>query len=161
MSEITGMKPINLLIVANTPSDNTQKIANAVYAGAIHPDIDDVNCQLLQPLAATPQDVLKCDGIIIGTTENFGYMSGQIKDFFERIYYPCLETKQGLPYALYIRAGKDGSGTLRAVHSITQGLRWREVQAPTLMSGQYQDSFLQSCSLLGTTMAAGLSSNIF
>ena len=61
------------------------------------------------------QDVLTANAVIIGTTENFGYMSGLIKDFFERIYYPCLEKTQALPWALYVRAGKDGAGALRAV----------------------------------------------
>ena len=60
------------------------------------------------------QDVLTANAVIIGTTENFGYMSGLIKDFFERIYYPCLEKTQALPWALYVRAGKDGAGALRA-----------------------------------------------
>lgn len=155
------MKPINLLIVANTPSPNTTKIAQAVQAGTIHPDIDNVDAQLINPLIATAHDVMACDGIIIGTTENFGYMSGQIKDFFERIYYPCLEKKQGLPYALYIRAGKDGTGTLRSITAITQGLQWREVQAPTILLGEYKESFLTTCHELGATMAAGLSANIF
>lgn len=143
------------------PSANTQRLGQAVLDGARHPDIDGVTSVLLPPLSATSQDVLSSQGIIIGTTENFGYMSGQIKDFFERIYYPCLEQTQGLPYALYIRAGKDGTGTQRAVTAITQGLRWRQVQPPTILQGNFNDNFITQCQELGTTLAAGLSANIY
>ena len=111
-----------LLIVANMPSANTRLLADAVLRGANHPDVEGVTPVLKSPREADADAVLSCDGIIIGTTENFAYMSGLIKDFFERIYYPCLEKKQGLPYALYIRAGSDGTGTQLAIDKIITGL---------------------------------------
>lgn len=152
----------NLLIVANTPSPNTQRLADAVCAGAAE-GAEDGNPAIIfkTPLAATADDVLAANGVIIGTTENFGYMSGQIKDFFERVYYPCLEKTEALPWALYIRAGRDGTGTNRAVHAIVGGMRWREVQEPLLLVGAHQESFIQSCHELGMALAAGINLNIF
>uniref|UniRef100_UPI003569BB32 flavodoxin family protein n=1 Tax=Neptunomonas sp. TaxID=1971898 RepID=UPI003569BB32 len=97
-----------LLIVAHAPSENTRLMAEAVLKGAQHPDIEQVHARWVPPLEATPEDVLACDAIIMGTTENLAYMSGALKDFFDRCYYPCLEAKQGLPCALYVRAGNDG-----------------------------------------------------
>ena len=79
-----------LLIVANTPSENTRAMAEAALRGAKHPNIETVETTFLPPLDAGVSDVLRADGIILGTTENFGYMSGSLKDFFDRIYYPCL-----------------------------------------------------------------------
>jgi multimeric flavodoxin WrbA len=150
-----------LLIVAHAPSDNTQLMAEAVLKGAQHPDIEQVQTRWVQPLVATPEDVLSCDGIIMGTTENLGYMSGALKDFFDRCYYPCLEVKQGLPCALYVRAGNDGTGTCRAVQSICTGLRWNWIQAPLVCRGDWQALFLEQCEELGMTMAAGLDVGIF
>ena len=79
-------------------------------------------------LAASAEDVLASDAIIIGTPENFGYMSGALKVFFENIYYPCLEQTQGLAYGLFIRAGNDGQGALlRSSASLpaSPGVNWR------------------------------------
>ena len=110
------MDPKQLLIVAHAPSDNTRAMRDAVLAGAQVPEIQGVAVTLKAPLQAGPDDVLRADAIVLGTTENLGYMSGALKDFFDRVYYPCLEEKQGLPDALYIRAGHDGTGTRRGDH---------------------------------------------
>ncbi len=99
-----------LLIVAHSPSINTRVLSEAVQRGAEHEDIESVTCIVKTPFDAGPTDILDCDGIVLGTTENLGTMSGALKDFFDRSYYGVLEEKQGLPCALYIRAGHDGTG---------------------------------------------------
>lgn len=150
------MKP--LLIVANTPSDNALVLRNAVQRGIEESAFPFV---VKPPLETTVSDVLSCSGIIIGTTENFGYMSGQIKDFFERIYYPCLESTEALPWALYVKAGLDGTGATRSVEKIVSGLKWRAVQDPLLLHGTFQEAFISDCEELGAGMAEGLKLGIF
>jgi len=153
--------PRQLLIVAHGPSDNTRRLRDAVLCGAKSAGPGDVEAKLLAPLEAGPEDVLAAQAVVLGTTENLGYMSGALKDFFDRIYYPCLERTQGLPYALYIRARHDGTGTRRAVESITTGLRWRAVQEPLLCRGEFREDFVAACEELGQLMAAGLDAGIF
>ncbi len=151
----------NLLIVANCPSENTRKLRQAVCEGARHKDIQGVEIRVFDPLEAGPEEVLWADGIILGTTENFGYMSGLIKDFLERIYYPCLEKTQGLPVAVYVKGGLDGQGAKTSVERILTGLKWKSVQPTLVLKGEYQDEFPTRCQELGTLMAAGLESGIF
>ena len=151
----------NLLIVAHIPSDNTRALRDAVLRGASHDDIDGVSVRALTPFEAGPDDVRAADAIVLGTTENLGYMSGALKDFFDRTYYPVLEEKQGLPYALYIRAGHDGTGTRRGVETIITGLRWKEVQPPLICKGDYSPEFVAQCEGLGLAMAAGLEAGVF
>lgn len=153
--------PKQLLVVAHAPSENTVRLRDAVVAGARHPDISGVAVSVRNPFETEAEHVLAADGIILGTTENLGYMSGALKDFFDRIYYPCLEEKQGLAYALYIRAGHDGTGTRRGVETIVTGLRWRAVQEPLVCRGDFQARFVEDCEMLGMAMAAGLEAGIF
>lgn len=150
-----------LLIVAHAPSPNTRRLVEAVMEGARHPEVSGVELIWKPPLEAGPEDVLAADAIILGTTENLGYMSGALKDFFDRSYYPVIEKKQGLPCALYIRAGLDGTGTRRAVQSIVTGLRWQWIQEPLVLKGDWQEVFAEQAKELGLTVAAGLEAGIF
>lgn len=72
----------NLLVVAHAPSPNTLRMLDAVLKGARHPDVEGVEVNFKPPLEAGPEDVLVADALILGTTENLGYMSGALKDFF-------------------------------------------------------------------------------
>lgn len=149
-----------LLIVAHAPSPNTQRLREAAERGARHPEIEAVEVIVKPPLTAEPDDVRACDAILLGTTENLGYMSGALKDFFDRCYYPVLEEKQGLPCALYIRAGHDGTGTRRAVEGIVTGLRWKWVQEPLILRGEWQENFEEQAEELGLYLAAGLEAGV-
>lgn len=155
------MSARQLLLVAHAPSDNTARLKDAVLRGASAETIENVQVRWVAPLDATPEDVLQADAIILGTTENLGYMSGAMKDFFDRCYYPVLERKQGLPCALYIRAGHDGTGTRRAIETIVTGLRWSWAQDPLVLRGEWQPGFIDQAEELGLYMAAGLDSGIF
>jgi multimeric flavodoxin WrbA len=146
-----------LLIVSHVPSDNTRQLTDWVASGA---GSGQVEVELSQPLQTGAQQVLNADGLILGTTENFGYMSGAMKDFFDRIYYPCLDNTRGLPYALFIRAGQDGQGAKTSIERIVTGLGWRAVQEPLVCKGELTQ-FEEPCKQLGELMALGLEQEIF
>ena len=150
-----------LLIVGHVPSPNTLRLRDAVVEGAKSDPDQTIEIEALSPFDTTPDHVMAAGAIILGTTENLGYMSGALKDFFDRCYYPCLEKTQGLAYCLYIRAGHDGTGTRRGVETIVTGLRWRAVQEPLICRGEWQDDFVGQCHDLGAAMAAGLDAGIF
>lgn len=124
-------------------------------------DLDRLSLRSLAPTQAQAGDVEWCDGLLLGTTENFGSMAGLSKDFLERIYYPCLESRQGLPLAMYIRAGQDGRGTRTQLEKITTGLRWRLISETLILRGEFQPAFERQVSELAMTLAAGLDAGIF
>ncbi len=149
-----------LLIVAHAPSPNTVRLREALLRGARHPDAATIEVQCAAPLETGPDAVRAAAAVLLSTPENLGYMSGAMKDFFDRIYYPCLEHTQGLPFALQVRAGQDGAGTCRAIDTITTGLRWRAVQPHLVCRGPFEEAFVGQCEELAATMAVGLAAGI-
>jgi multimeric flavodoxin WrbA len=110
-------------------------------------------------LQAGLDDLLWADGLLLGTPEHFGYMSGALKDFFDRTFYPAEGRTEGKPYALFVSAGHDGSGTVAAVTRIATGYRWHAIAAPVVVVGE--PSAEARCAELGATMAAGLAAGVF
>ena len=84
-----------LLIVAHAPSENTLSLRAAVERGARSET--GIEVVVVAPLQAGPDDVLAAQAVILGTTENLGYMSGALKDFFDRSYNPLLERRRACP----------------------------------------------------------------
>lgn len=150
-----------LLFLSHTPSVNTESLRDACLKGIQHPEINELELRSMDYISCSIDDVLWAEGIILGTTENFGGIAGLTKDFFERIYYPCLEKKQGTPVAIYIRAGLDGQGTKQGLERILTGLKWKLVHDILILHGAYQESFLKDVEDLGMNFSAGLDARIF
>jgi multimeric flavodoxin WrbA len=74
----------NVLVVYHSQSGNTEKLAQAVYRGACQ--TSETHTTLIKAFDATLQNLLDCQGVLFGTPENLGYMSGPIKDFFDRMF---------------------------------------------------------------------------
>ena len=150
-----------LLVLAHAPSPNLERLRQAVLSGARDPAIEGVEVVEAAPLQAGPDDVRRADAMLLVTPENLGYMSGALKDFFDRSFYALLDRTDALPYAALIRAGQDGTGTKRAIESICGGLKWKAVQEPLICRGEWQEAFEPRARELGATLAAGLEASIF
>ena len=156
------MAPKTLLLVTYAPSPNLAKLAaGALSAARDQSDARQLIVQSLSAFDAQPADVLAADGLLFGTNENLATMAGISKDFFDRCYYPLLEHKQGLPIAAYVRAGHDGTGTLRQLQTIITGLRWRWVAEPLVLHGAWRDDFVAQVEELSAGLAIGLEQGIF
>ena len=149
----------HLLFIAHAPSVNTRALRDVVVDGASQ--TMGVELVVRAPLKATTGDVLGCDGLILLTTENIGYMAGLTKDFFDRCYHDLLDQRPGLPVATLIRAGLDGTATKRALNGIYLGLGWRSVSELTVLHGAWNDDFIPVARDTGQAMAEGLSAGIF
>ena len=112
-------------------------MADAVIRGAQHPDVEGVEVRALSALEADADDLLWCDGFILGTPENFGYMSGAMKYVLDRVFYPCENKVSGKPWAMFVRAGNDGTGAISSIRRILTGLAVKEVQEPVLIAGDF------------------------
>ena len=110
---------------------------------------------------AKARDILKSDGIIFGTPANFGYMSGALKDFFDRSYYELEGKVDAVPYAIFVSASTDGTGAVDSIRRICRGLNLKEVQEPLVFTKKLSESDQQRVRDFGMTMAAGIDAGIF
>ncbi|NRA61287.1 MAG: flavodoxin family protein [Psychrobium sp.] len=149
-----------LLLVTHAPSPNTKRLVDSMRLAVKELSLNELNFDVKSCFDTTPEHVNHCDAIILFTPENLGYMSGAMKDFFDRIYYPCLEEKQGLPLALIVRAGHDGTGTVKSITTICTGLKWQWVQPPLVCKGDWQEAFIPQCTELISTVAVSLDCGI-
>ncbi|MBV1874855.1 MAG: flavodoxin family protein [Gammaproteobacteria bacterium] len=149
----------NLLIVYHSQTGNTLQMARAVLRGA--QELEDVSTRYLDALSAGLEDLLWCDAIIFGTPENFGYMSGALKNFLDRTYYPAQEKVTGKPYAIFVSCGNDGSGAVYNIQRIAKGYPLTQVMEPIVCKGELSEEALSQCFEMGMTLAAGLSLGIY
>ena len=145
-----------LLIVHHTTSPSLHAMFDAAHDGATDRSITGVDVVTRPALGATAVDVLEADGYLLGTPANLGYMSGALKHFFDTIYYPCLDSTVGRPFAVYVHGNNDTAGAVQAIDVVTTGLRWRRAQAPVEVVGEPGRDDLDACRELGAALAAGL-----
>ncbi|WP_404298825.1 flavodoxin family protein [Alicycliphilus denitrificans] len=163
--------PKILLIVYHSLTGGTHQMAQAACAGAgAEPG---VAVRLLHAAQATPDDVLAAQGYLFATPENLAAISGQLKDFFDRCYYPALDRINGRPYASLICAGSDGQNAARQIARIATGWRLKEVAEPLIVCTHAQTpeailapkqiapDELERCRALGEALATGLALGVF
>jgi multimeric flavodoxin WrbA len=132
-----------------------------------------VDVKVIHAAEAGPDDLLQSDGYIFATPENLAMMSGMMKDFLDRTYYPALDRIVGRPYAILICAGSDGENAARQIQRIATGWRLKEIAEPIIVCTHAQtpeailapkqigEFDLSRCEEAGATLAAGLALGIY
>ena len=152
---------MHFLIVYHSQSGKTRLLAEAVAHGAESMSCDSVVTLLKRTYDAGPADMIWADAMVFATPENFGYMSGAMKDFFDRIFYPCTGLLEGKAYTVVVGAGNDGTGALESIRRIVRGLSLKEIQSPIVVNAPLDKSTIETCQELGKTIAAGLEVGIY
>jgi multimeric flavodoxin WrbA len=132
------------------------EVLDALLKGARDPSLGDVEVVVRPALSATASDALETDGYLLLTPANIGYISGALKHFFDQIYYPVLEATVGRPFAACIHGNLDLAGAMRAIDTITTGLKWRAVAPILELRGEFTSEQSEQCYELGGTAAATL-----
>ena len=160
-----------LLVIYHSMTGGTEQMARALVAGATTED--GVTTRLLHATDARPADVIAADGYVFATPENLAAISGLMKDFFDRCYYPALDRINGRPYATLVCAGSDGQNAVRQIERIVTGWRLRSVAEAVIVCTHAQtpeailapksigEADLDRCRELGATLASGLAMGVF
>lgn len=158
-----------LLIVYHSRTGGARQMAEA----AAEAGREEADVILKTADQAGPEDLLRADGYIFCAPENLAAISGLMKEFFDRSYYPVLGRIEGRPYAQMICAGSDGENAARQTARIATGWRLKEVQPPLIICTHAQtpeailaekiipENQLETCRALGLAMAAGLEMGVF
>ncbi len=148
-----------ILIVYSSQTGHTERMAAAVADGARA--VEGTETLLKRAPEADLSDLLAADGIAFGTPENFGTMAGLLKDFFDRTYAGAEGKTFRKPYALFVSAGNDGTGAVRAVERIALGFKFRKVYEAVICRGEVTEETLEKCRELGGVLAAGCGMGIY
>lgn len=160
----------HLLVVHHSPSRSLQALLEQVVAGAHDEDVQaqgSVDVVVRTALEASADDVLAADGYVLGTSANFGYMSGALKHFFDSTFLAvggALDpdgapadgsgATAGRPYGLWLHGRYDLTGAQRSVQSIVGALGWRQGYDVVGAVGELDDAALEAAYALGATIAA-------
>ena len=163
-----------LLVVHHSPTRSMARLLDAVLAGTHDDAISGVEVVARPALEASAEDVLGSDGYLLGSTANFGYMSGALKHFFDSTFLQIggalsgtgsAEASEGAtagrPFALYVHGRYDTQGAVRSVMSIVGALGWRQSAATLEVLGDVTEEHLGAAYELGGTLAAGLETGLF
>lgn len=147
---------VSILLVHHSPSQATNRIAEAALAGLRLPELGDIDVTVRPALEATVDDVLATDAYVLGTTANFGYISGALKHFFDTTYDAVREPSAGRPFSYWIHGGYDTTGAETAMKQITTGLGWKLAFDPLIVTGEVTEAHLESATELAATVAASV-----
>lgn len=158
-----------LLIVYHSQTGGTKTLVDSALDSALK--ISETETSLQRASSTTADDVLAADGLLLASPENFGTMSGMLKDFFDRVFYPCETALVGRPYSVIVCAGGDGTGAMRDIDRIVTGWRMKKVH-PGLIArrvggmagssrGELDPADVERARELGATLAAGLAYGVF
>lgn len=159
-----------LLIVWHSRTGTGQAMAQAAGDAAA---VQDCAVRLLRADDAHIEDVLDARGYLFVCPENLASMSGAMKEFFDRCYYPVLGQIEGRPYAVMVAAGSDGAGAVRQIERIAQGWRLKRIADSLIIGTKAQTpeaiaapktldtSQRAQCRDLGAIFGAGLVMGIF
>ncbi|MEC7290474.1 MAG: NAD(P)H-dependent oxidoreductase [Pseudomonadota bacterium] len=159
----------NLLIVYHSRTGGTRQMAEAAFDAAR----TEIDCRLMRADSTGPHDLLSASGFLFAAPENLAALSGAMKEFFDRCYYPVLGQLEGRPYAQMICAGSDGESAMRQTARIATGWRLKEVQPAIIVCTHAQTEAeimaekiiarddLERCRALGQALAAGLAMGVY
>ena len=145
-----------VLIVYHSNTGNTGAMAEAIRDGATSAG---ATVSLKKAADATAEDILAYDVIAFGTPNHFDYMSGVMKEFFDRVWMMIGERAGNKLYATFSSA--DGGGRL-AIDSIEyvckvfnqwKPIRFKKAFEGIVAKGKPSAQVLGECREMGKKLA--------
>ena len=156
-----------ILIVWHSRTGSARAMAEAAFEGAGQ------GCRMERARDVSAEMLMHANGYIFVCPENLATMTGEMKEMFDRCYYPVLGQIEGRPYATLIAAGSDGHGAQAQIDRIARGWRLRRVAEPLIVVTDAQapetilarkdveEKDLADCREIGEALAEGINLGVF
>ena len=149
----------SLLIVYHSQSGASAQLARSAWRGAQNEE--GVATHVLRVWDAAVAELQQADGLLLVAAENSGALSGGMKDFLDRTFYPAIARGLVIPYAFLASAGNDGRGAVQQLQRIMSGYPFPAAAEPLILRGEVTKAHQQASEEFGTAFAAGLAMGIF
>lgn len=161
-----------LLIIWHSRTGASEALARVVYNGALSAaqsdEASNVDIVLKRADEITPEDITHASAYVFVCPENLAAISGQMKEMFDRCYYPVLGKVEGRAYTTIIAAGSDGRTAQAQIDRIAKGWRLKRIADPMIVNFSAQtpeeilapktigSDDLNMCAEIGAAISHGL-----
>jgi multimeric flavodoxin WrbA len=142
-----------VLIVYSTQTGNTEEMAKAIAEGA--KSVKDSTVIIKKAADATDRDLISCDAVAFGSPTMFGYISGALKDFFDRTLIQCREQTKDKPYCTFTNSGMGKRKALDVLDGIALAYSLKKVSEGVMSKGKPTQDDLAELKAVGKKLAGG------
>lgn len=162
-----------LLIVWHSRTGASEQLATAAERAAIEQCPFAGAIKRLHCREAGFEDLLAAQGYLFVCPENLAAIAGEMKEFFDRCYYPLLGKIEARPYANIVSAGSDGQNASRQIARIATGWRLKAVREAIIINTDSQtpeqilapktlsNDQLELAAELGAALAVGIEMGVY
>jgi flavorubredoxin len=138
-----------VLVVYNSMTGNTEAAAQAVAKGA-----EEAGAKVVLKTArrATVADLVDCGGVALGSYDAFSYMGGDLKDFFDRVFYPTQGKVADKPYVAFVTHG-GGGAAIKSIEALAGTLKLKKAAPSVSVKGRPDEKAGAELMALGAKLA--------
>lgn len=141
---------IEVLVIYYSRTGRTEILAKAVAEGA--ESVEGSRVKIVRVENVTLENFISCDAVAFGSPNYFGYMSGLMKDFFDRAW-SIRDKVAGKPAAAFTSGGGPSNSALLSLERIIEAFRMIKACDGVISSGTPTEKDLEACRKLGENLA--------
>ena len=144
-----------VLIVYHSLTGNTEEMAQAVAEGA--GSVPGTEVVIKKAADADAKDLIGAEAVAFGTSTNFAYISGGLKDFFDRSLIECQEKTTDKPYCAFTSSGMGKRRALDVIDGIASAFKLKKIDEGVMAHGKATPEIIDELREMGKRVAQAAS----
>ena len=141
---------VEVLVLYYSRTGRTEALACAVAKGV--ETLEGALAKVKRVDYATVNDFVSCDAVAFGSPNYFSYMTGLMKDFFDRAL-TIREKVSGKPSVAFTSGGGSSNSALLSLERMISSFRLEKVADGVVSQGDTSEESLRACKKLGEALA--------